>query len=594
MFSGAGGLDIGFHEAGFDVVEMVEIDNRFTKSLCANVGIGKKFSSAKVQSKDIRDYHPENLGDIDFIIGGPPCQTFSAAGRRAAGVSGLQDSRGTLFEEYSRLLKLLQPEGFIFENVSGITGAEKGQAWKQITDAFESAGYNIFYRLLDAADYGVPQHRERIFIVGTKNTSFLFPRPTHGPDSCSKIDHVSAKSAVEDLELLKVPNQLNGRYGHLLPEIPPGLNYSFFTENMGHPTPIFAWRSKFSDFLYKAHPNYPVRTIKAQGGQYTGPFHWDSRPFSVEELKRLQTFPDNYQLVGNRGVCIQQIGNSVPPQQARILALAILDQLFGVNLPFKLDYLPQNQELSFRKRKRSQTEKYAKMAKSAIENTQLENKRISFEPRIYHANIGDNFSFEVSSKEKANYTVQIKIKEQEVYFVVSEVFYQETSLEKTKIKIHVTYKDSKPWSIQQEKISMIFSANKKSVLAAWKALEHELKRLHIKSDLVQLNNYYQYTPLLKIEVLLPEEATKEKFWNIFKAVSESICTRQILSTTALIEIWKLQSKNEVSKFAVELKNIGFEVRNKNTNIQIPDDHYLIPYSFPTLAPESVQRKKSLF
>ncbi len=156
------------------------------------------------------------------------------------------------------MLKNLEPQGFIFENVYGIKGAEGGQAWKEITEAFQDAGYNVFYRLLDAADYGVPQHRERMFIVGTKQESFLFPRPTHGADSYSKREHIAANTAVAGAKSAHIPGALNGRYGHLLAEIPPGLNYSFFTENMGHPNPIFAWRSKFSDFLYKAHPDDPV------------------------------------------------------------------------------------------------------------------------------------------------------------------------------------------------------------------------------------------------------------------------------------------------------------------------------------------------
>ena len=91
---------------------------------------------------------------------------------------------------------------------------------------------------------------------------------------------------------------------------------------MGHPNPVFAWRSKFSDFLYKADPNSPVRTIKASGGAYTGPFHWDNRFFSYKEYKRLQTFPDDYEISGNKQTAVKQIGNSVPPQLARMMALA--------------------------------------------------------------------------------------------------------------------------------------------------------------------------------------------------------------------------------------------------------------------------------
>lgn len=92
---------------------------------------------------------------------------------------------------------------------------------------------------------------------------------------------------------------------------------------MGHPNPIFAWRSKFSDFLYKADPNVPVRTIKAQGGAYTDPVHWDNRFFAYPEYKRLQTFPDDYEISGTKQIAIKQIGNSVPPQMARMMAIAI-------------------------------------------------------------------------------------------------------------------------------------------------------------------------------------------------------------------------------------------------------------------------------
>lgn len=316
LFSGAGGLDIGFHDAGFEIIEQVEIEDKFVATLRANSGHGKYLSESKVESTDIREFHPPSSLKVDFIIGGPPCQTFSAAGRRAAGVQGMNDQRGTLFEEYVRLLKQLKPTGFLFENVYGITGAEDGKAWKAICAAFAGAGYTISHRVLDAADYGVPQHRERMIIVGTRGKPFKFPRPTHGPDSVDGLPHVTAADALAGVLKTKeeIKSSIGGRFGHLLKEIPPGLNYSFFTEKMGHPSPIFSWRSKFSDFLYKADPAAPIRTLKAQGGQYTGPFHWDSRVFSVAELKRLQTFPDNYEVVGGRQIAIHQIGNSVPPQ----------------------------------------------------------------------------------------------------------------------------------------------------------------------------------------------------------------------------------------------------------------------------------------
>ena len=325
LFSGAGGLDIGFSDVGFEIVESVEIESKFCETLEINSGEGKRFENSKVNCIDIREFSGAHLGKIDFIIGGPPCQTFSAAGRRANGVLGTSDARGVLFREYVRLLEELSPVGFLFENVYGIIGAQGGKPWQEILDSFSEVGYKLYYRIVDAADYGAPQHRERLLIVGLKDGVFKFPRPTHGPDSIDQNPFYNAGTAVAGVSIAGEEGKLGlgGRYGHLLDDIPPGLNYSFYTEEMGHPNPIFAWRSKFSDFLYKADPDVPVRTIKASGGAYTGPFHWENRFFSYGEFKRLQSFPDDYEISGNKQTAVKQIGNSVPPQLARMMAIAI-------------------------------------------------------------------------------------------------------------------------------------------------------------------------------------------------------------------------------------------------------------------------------
>ena len=136
LFSGAGGLDIGFSDIGFDIIESVEIEEKFCETLEMNTGKGKRFANSKVNCIDIREYSAKHLGQIDFIIGGPPCQTFSAAGRRANGVLGTTDARGVLFREYVRLLTELTPKGFLFENVYGIVGAQNGEAWHEILQAF--------------------------------------------------------------------------------------------------------------------------------------------------------------------------------------------------------------------------------------------------------------------------------------------------------------------------------------------------------------------------------------------------------------------------------------------------------------------------
>jgi len=587
LFTGGGGLDIGFHDAGFEIINMIELERDFCLTLEANSGENKYFGPSKVICEDIRNYNPDKKQEIDFIIGGPPCQTFSAAGRRAAGVLGTTEQRGTLFEEYVRILKTLNPKGFLFENVYGITGAEKGSAWKKITTAFKDAGYVVHFRILDAADYGVPQHRERMIIVGLKDGHFFFPRPTHGPDSFTGLPHLTAQEVMTGLPESESNQQLNGRYGHLLKEIPPGLNYSFFTEKMNHPRPIFAWRSKFSDFLYKADPQRPVRTIKAQGGQYTGPFHWDSRPFSVGEYKRLQTFPDSYNLIGNKQTVIHQIGNSVPPQFARILAISILEQVFNIKSPFTLPKLKETEILNFRKRKRQLTDSYQKKANDAIlkldksiPKTKLKNRtytgRLNVSSHAWHEHAengipfftsvsmtGDEVTIYVGKKEKKQHNFEIIIKIDEI---------KEVPIKKITLK--------------GEKLSEF------NFTALWKALEHELKINDMKADLIQLNGYYQYEPKLLCKFILLKKHSGDIRYAVLRNVIEGVGVREITSEQKLAGLWKI-SLNKVMDACKFLKSMGYEVRNHNTNPQIPIRYYLIPYSFPTLNPSSVQLRKSL-
>jgi len=591
LFSGAGGLDIGFHDAGFSIHNLVEIDERFCATLRKNVSNKNLSEKANVHCLDIREYNADGIEKVDFIIGGPPCQTFSAAGRRAAGVAGLKDERGSLFSEYVRLLKKLQPKGFLFENVYGITGAEEGQAWKGIKEAFEKAGYQIQYRILDAADYGVPQHRERLFIVGMKEGTFLFPRPTHGPDSNGTLNYVSAVEVLHKLEVSdkNIAREIGGRYGHLLKEIPPGLNYSFFTEKMGHPTPVFAWRSKFSDFLYKAHPDMPVRTIKAQGGQYTGPFHWESRPFSISEFKRLQTFPDRYEIVGGRGVAIHQIGNSVTPQQARILAMAVLDQIFNVTPPYPIDYLLPEEELGFRLRKRQLTKVYSEIAEKALQQKKSSIVSYSFEERSYDVHLNRDFTLQENSGDKNNHIVSIAKDSNSYKFSIKNK--QIHNLESYHLKIQP--KDKESWGFDVDCLEIEGTFEEETFALSWRVLEHELRKNNIRPDLVQLNNYYQYEPSIHMELNLPETTNLSSVWRALQKTTLSLCTRSILSVHEIASLWEVSEK-EVIFIAHKLKELGYEVRNCNTNIQIPSGHLLIPYAFPTLAKESVQRWKSLF
>lgn len=371
LFSGAGGLDIGFLQAGFDIKACVEIEKAYSKSLEANVGGNEGYGpDTVIHNVDIRkfDTAPYRDAGIRCVIGGPPCQTFSAAGRRSGGVLGTEDERGQLFLEYCRVLDEIKPEVFVFENVYGLPGANGGEPWAEITTAFAERGYHLKAEVLDAADYGVPQHRERLILVGYKSGDFAFPLPTHGPDSLGNLPLVSVEAAIDDFQSVDEPyhDNLGGMYGHLLPLVPEGLNYSFFTAEMNHPEPVFAWRSKFHDLLYKVDRKAPCRTIKAQPGKFTGPFHWKNRHFTERELKRLQSFPDEYLLVGTRGKVLEQIGNSVPPRLANVIAEAVKDQLLEKKDILRFPPRPHGFVSTFRQRQRERTKHFAEVAAKAI------------------------------------------------------------------------------------------------------------------------------------------------------------------------------------------------------------------------------------
>jgi len=595
LFSGGRGLDIAFHDAGFDIVEMVEIDTRFASTLTKNTKLDHLLHGGRVVCEDIRSYSPPDDMNIEFIIGGPPCQTFSAAGRRASGVKGTSDPRGTLFEEYVRILKQLKPRGFLFENVYGIVGAEGGEPWKLIQSAFRDAGYIISSRILDAADYGVPQHRERLFIVGYQIddsvVDFKFPRPTHGPDSLSSQPYYSAGEAVKTAEVCDVSRlQVSGRWKDLLSEIPPGLNYSYYSSEMGHPRPVFAWRSKFSDFLYKADPNFPVRTIKAQGGAFTGPLSWENRHFSTSELKRLQTFPDSYEISGQRNVQVHQIGNSVPPQLGRILAMSVLDQLFKLPIPHPLDYLKANESLGFRTRKRNLTKHYRDIALRSINNN-----HIKTDEKKSNYNYSGNNSFSLSSKfdfheiaqsGSDKFTGRYETKEKSL-----NIFISNNGINDAGFSL-IIRPSSSGWNIPFSDVN-IYSCfgSHVNLTAAWKYFEFIIRSNFGIDDLVQLSGYYQYTPKI-ISHIFYNDNTEHAHKKVIAATTSGIGVSIQANMSDLSTLWGIGT-NEVFSALQLLKSIGFEVRSNRTNPQIPVGEYLIPYTFPTLNPKSVQLFKSI-
>lgn len=378
LFSGGGGLDLGFSQAGFSVCFSNDIDENFCKTIKQNTNYFS--NSHQVLRKDIHQLVPDEIleQNIDFFIGGPPCQSFSAAGRRAGGSMGIKDNRGSLFREYCRILSHFKPKGFLFENVKGIISSNRKQDWEEIKNEFRNLGYKLFYRLLDAAEYGVPQHRERLILVGLKDGIFKFPKPTHGPRSTKNNQYVSAEESIADLQDASekiIP--YGGKYGDLLMQVPPGLNYSFFTEKRNHPNPKFAWRSRFSDFLYVADPQRPTKTIVAKQGKYGGPFHWNKRKFRFNEFKRLFSFPDDYDFYGSETSKMEQLGNSVPPSLGRVLGLSIMKQVF--NKKINIELMDDNYKTDIDERKRVK----AQITRSSVKQNKYSNKENSIQFELF-------------------------------------------------------------------------------------------------------------------------------------------------------------------------------------------------------------------
>lgn len=367
---------------------------------------------------------------------------------------------------------------------------------------------------------------------------------------------------------------------------------------MGYPNPIFSWRSKFSDFLYKADPQMPVRTIKAQGGQYTGPFSWENRKFTLTELKRLQTIPDDYEIIGNQQVCIEQIGNSVPPQLGRMLALSILHQVMGVKLPFSMQFLPEAKTLGFRQRKRQLTRVYAQKAKAAIIDLRSSGQFDISSPSSYiyegQATRFLSTDFAWASKQdsksvKINLTYELNNSCWMITAGTSEVWKDEDQFV---IDVYPSCRNEN-WVLDTSAVKLCAKDLDRLVFTAlWKAFEEKITEVTGKADLVQLSGYYQYNARISGIMSFHPKLKVEPFWRIVQCIARCIGVAEQLSAEDVAELWGVKVEN-VFTYLQSLRGMGYEVRNHNTNLQLPKGKYLIPYAFPTLTPKSVQLRKSL-
>jgi DNA (cytosine-5)-methyltransferase 1 len=233
---------------------------------------------------------------------------------------------------YLRLLRELRPRAFVLENVKGLAYGVHQDALQAIRGSAERLGYRVNVAVLNAADYGVPQIRERCIVIGSLEAGAEFPSPTHSKEGNGGLPRwIGSGEVLRDLDTRKNASDTGhfagGQHHELLRKIPPGDNYLFFTKKRGHPKPRFEWRSRYWSFLLKLSPKLPSWTIQARRSNNMGPFHWRNRILRIEEIKRLQTFPDNFQLAGTVEQQWRQIGNAVPPMLATILGRAISEHL---------------------------------------------------------------------------------------------------------------------------------------------------------------------------------------------------------------------------------------------------------------------------
>jgi DNA (cytosine-5)-methyltransferase 1 len=333
LFSGAGGLDLGAEQAGYEVRAAVEWDRDAAATMEKNFN----HLMSPVLQKDIMITPTRDIllaaglrpgQRPDLLVGGPPCTPFSKSGFWLEWKREGLDPDASLLQAYTRVLDDARPRRFVLENVYALTYNNKASrpAFERLLREIHAAGYHCQAKVLNAADYGVPQARPRLFIVGVPKDEPLphLPPPTHGGlwerrvSGDPQCPHITAGQALADLVTDPEPEEaVNGKYGHLLPDIPPGDNYLFYTSERGHANPLFKWRSKYWSFLLKLSPGKPSPTIQAQPGPYVGPFHWENRRLRIGEIKRLFTYPDDFELVGSRASMQAQLGNSVPPLLAK-------------------------------------------------------------------------------------------------------------------------------------------------------------------------------------------------------------------------------------------------------------------------------------
>ena len=314
LFAGAGGLALGFEEGGFETKLLVENWKYACETLKTNRPEWEVLCEG-VENVDWSGYKAE------VVTGGFPCQSFSHAGKRL----GFEDTRGTLFFEFARCVKEVHPKVFIGENVAGLVTHDGGKTLKTMISVLESFGYHVQYKILDAMNYEVPQKRRRIFIVGTlPGINFVYPEPS--------------KRIITLREGLKnVPKSQGAKYSEsrakILTLVPPGgswvdLPIELQKKYLGKSFASEGGKRGMARRISWDEPSLTLTTSPAQ--KQTERCHpEETRPFTVREYARIQTFPDYWVFAGGIGAQYRQIGNAVPVKLAKAMASSVMAALTG-------------------------------------------------------------------------------------------------------------------------------------------------------------------------------------------------------------------------------------------------------------------------
>lgn len=366
LFAGAGGLSEGFRQAGFKVLAANDFDedsaNTFRLNHPDTVFLDGPIEN--ILADDFLKITGLQQGDLDCLVGGPPCQAFSIYNHQR----GFHDDRSGLFREYLRIVDGLMPKYIVMENVTGMTSLESGRAVEEIHNRLGDLGYTVEHCILKAEDYGVPQERRRLFFIGTRlpGASINWPQPTHGRDISAKPLHpcTTVADAISDLPPLQInqgeevqnyPGQALSEYQRLMRDgssaiynhvagnlseinmermkyIPPGGSWRDIPARL---LPAGMKRAKRSDHTKRygrLHPQGLACTILTRCDPHWGAFiHPEQdRALTVREAARFQSFPDRIRFTGSRVEQYRQVGNAVPPLLAKVVAEAVLTSLVTI------------------------------------------------------------------------------------------------------------------------------------------------------------------------------------------------------------------------------------------------------------------------